>query len=216
MKIVIEGSIAVSFVLLGYIAMCRYLYPLQKKIVLNKNGVLYLAANIIACTLLLALFSIVYTQGELIHQIKLLILVEMIFPMAAIDYKLHKIPNRFILAALGVRGVIYIAEFILTPKRIVTILADGFIAMAIICTFFLLVLLVMKNSIGMGDIKLFAVMALYQGLWGAVNSIFFSLVAAFFLSLGLLISRKKSRKDTIAFGPGILVGTILGISLSGI
>lgn len=216
MKIVIEGSIAVSFVLLGYIAMCRYLYSAQKKIVLNKNGVLYLAANIIACTLLLALFSTVYTQGELIHQIKLLILVEMIFPMAAIDYKLHKIPNRFILAALGVRGVIYIAEFILTPQRIVTILADGFIAMAIICTFFLLVLLVMKNSIGMGDIKLFAVMALYQGLWGAVNSIFFSLVAAFFLSLGLLISRKKSRKDTIAFGPGILVGTILGISLSGI
>lgn len=63
--------------------------------------------------------------------------------------------------------------------------------------------------------KLFAVMGLYQGLWGAVNSVFFSLLASFVVSVALLISKKKGRKDTISFGPSILIGTIAAIGLAG-
>jgi leader peptidase (prepilin peptidase)/N-methyltransferase len=32
----------------------------------------------------------------------------------------------------------------------------------------------------------------------------------------LLISKKKKRKDSISFGPSILLGTIIAIGLSGI
>ena len=109
----------------------------------------------------------------------------------------------------------YIPEFISSPATGFLILKDNLVGAAVIGIFFFLLFLVFKNSIGMGDIKLFAVMGLYQGLWGAVNSVFFSLVVSFVLSVGLLITRKKGRKDTIPFGPSILIGTAIAIGLAG-
>ena len=77
-------------------------------------------------------------------------------------------------------------------------------------------LLIFRNSIGMGDVKLFALMGLYQGLWGAFNAVFFSFVVSFVAAVALLATRKKNRKDVIPFGPSVLLGTILAVSLSGI
>ena len=79
----------------------------------------------------------------------------------------------------------------------------------------MVLLLAFKNSIGMGDIKLFAVMGLYQGLWGVINSVFFSLAASFVISIAFLITKKKGRKDSIAFAPSIFVGTVVAICLAG-
>ena len=90
--------------------------------------------------------------------------------------------------------VLYIAELVFSPSTVLDSLKDGVIGAAVIGLFFLLISLVFKNSMGMGDIKLFALMGLYQGLWGAFNSVFFSLLVSFFLALGLLISKKKKRR----------------------
>ncbi|NLJ15657.1 MAG: hypothetical protein GX346_00795 [Clostridiales bacterium] len=144
-----------------------------------------------------------------------MVLVLIIFPIAAIDLKLQKIPNCFILSALVIRGLIYIAEFIISVPAAFSTLKDGFLGAIILGGFFLLLLLIFKNSIGMGDIKLFVVMGLYQGLWGAINSVFFSLIVSFFISISLLIGKKKGRKDTIPFGPSVLLGIIIAIALSG-
>lgn len=68
----------------------------------------------------------------------------------------------------------------------------------------------------MGDIKLFALMGLYQGLFGVFNSVFFSLIVSFFISIILLILKRKNRKDVIPFGPSIYAGTVVGIFLTGL
>ena len=166
--------------------------------------------------MLVALFNTIYVSHSIIHQLKLLVLIDSILPMAAVDYKKHKIPNPFLIVSLVLCMVLYIAELVFSPSTVLDSLKDGVIGAAVIGLFFLLISLIFKNSMGMGDIKLFALMGLYQGLWGAFNSVFFSLLVSFFLALGLLISKKKKRKDSISFGPSILLGTIIAIGLSGI
>lgn len=219
---IVAADIVWSVILLavGYVSACYYLNGVRwdarntAVLRLTRNKVIYLCFGAVAMTALTVLFQTVYELLPL-TQIKLLTLVAVILPMAAVDLRWKKIPNQFILAALALRALLLIAEFILSPSAAWPALKDGVLGAAVIGAFFLLLLLLFKNSIGMGDIKLFAVMGLYQGLWGAVNSVFFSLLASFLLSVTLLISKKKGRKDTISFGPSILLGTIIAIGLAG-
>lgn len=220
MTIIVEIGMSMILVAAGYIYVCFYLNKekvnVQKTKVfrLTRNKIVYLIGGICSIACLIILFEKFYTLS-LIQNIKLLSLVLVMLPIAAIDFRLQKIPNQLVIAAVAIRGVIYIAEFSSSSTKAFSTLKDNAIGALIIGMFFLLLLLVFKNSIGMGDIKLFAVMGLYQGLWGAVNSVFFSLVVSFVISIVLLITRKKGRKDSISFGPSILLGTIIAIGLTG-
>ena len=147
--------------------------------------------------------------------INLLSLALLILPVAAIDSKLQKIPNIFLLVGLIVRGLYLAIYFIQDVSAAWSLTKDSLLGCIIIGFFFLILLFVFKNSVGMGDIKLFALMGLYQGLWGVINSVFFSLTVSFFLSVMLLITKKKGRKDTISFGPSIYLGTIIAICMAG-
>jgi prepilin signal peptidase PulO-like enzyme (type II secretory pathway) len=74
---------------------------------------------------------------------------------------------------------------------------------------------IIRNSIGFGDMKLFLVMGLLlgtRGIWGAV---FLSLIVIFFISVFALITKRKSRKDLIPFGPALVIGTYLAVYLTG-
>lgn len=220
MTIAIDIILSLILIFIGYISVCYYLNNIAwisiNLTVLrpSKNKIIYLSLEILTVAFIIVLFQAVY-KLDAISQIKLLVLVLIIFPIAAIDLKLQKIPNCFILSALVIRGLIYIAEFIISVPAAFSTLKDGFLGAIILGGFFLLLLLIFKNSIGMGDIKLFVVMGLYQGLWGAINSVFFSLIVSFFISISLLIGKKKGRKDTIPFGPSVLLGIIIAIALSG-
>lgn len=193
MRIIIETVISLVLMCTGYVGTCVYLkngtikkFNKSDIAIDSKSKVIYIVFAVLKSICIVALFNTIYVSHSIIHQLKLLVLIDSILPMAAVDYKKHKIPNPFLIVSLVLCMVLYIAE------------------------------LVFKNSMGMGDIKLFALMGLYQGLWGAFNSVFFSLLVSFFLALGLLISKKKKRKDSISFGPSILLGTIIAIGLSGI
>ena len=94
-------------------------------------------------------------------------------------------------------------------KRDLVIAAGALLLASVLCA------LCLRNSIGFGDMKLFLVMGLMlslDGIWGAV---FLSLVASFFISGYLIITKKKTRKDAIPFGPAIAIGTYLSVCLSG-
>ncbi len=220
MIIFINILLSVIFITFGYLFVCQYFNEAGKDILnaeifrLNKNRVIYLGVNIISSIFLIFLFEMVYAMSE-IQQIKLLSLVLLIFPMAAIDLEVHKIPNKLIIIALGLRVVIYMIEWIMDKASAVITIKVDLLGAGIIGTFFLVLLLVFKNSIGMGDVKLFTVMGLYQGLSGVINSVFYSLVVSFIVAVILLMSKKKKRTDNIPFGPSILVGTIVAISLTG-
>lgn len=222
MMIAIIIGVSILFGFLGYIYTCCYLnktkwsFANRSVLKITRNKILFLSAEIIAIGILLLMFQTIY-HLQMIAQIKLISLISILFPIAAIDLRLQKIPNKLLLIALIVRGLIFLVECILSLSNAMTIFKDSLIGAFVIAAFFLLILLIFKNSIGMGDIKLFAMMGLYQGFLGAATSVFFSLFISSVISAFLLITRKKkSRKDTIPLGPSILIGTILAMGLTGI
>lgn len=175
----------------------------------------YFAMVAITCFIFILLFQTLYVDTTLLHQAKLLTLILILFPTALVDYKVQLIPNDFMLGALIMRVLFFAIELFISPSLIWTNLKDGIVAAVVIAGFFLIIHVLFKNSIGLGDVKLFAIIGLYQGIWGATNAVFFSLLVSFFLSVVLLILKKVTKKDAISFAPSILLGTIISILLSG-
>ncbi len=160
--------------------------------------------------------ELIYKNSLLTWNIKLLVLTGIIFPAAFIDYKEHIIPNKIIGSAILLRIVIWIIEAFIDVEKFLSVLKGDIIASVIIVVFFFLCSLIVKNGIGMGDVKLMGIMALYQGLTGIMSSLFFSMLVAFVEAIVLLITHKKNRKDAIAFAPAVLVGTILAVAMTGL
>ena len=180
----------------------------------SRNRLLYIAFGIVATGALISLFTLLY-KLDTVTQVKLLTLVTVLLPAAVVDLREHRIPNKLLLAGLIARVLILGVEYIIDYKEAWGTTKDALLGAAIIGAFFLIIMLIFKNSIGMGDVKITALIGLYQGVWGMVNSLFFSLVVSFFTAIVLLITKKKSKKDTIAFGPSLLLGTVIAMGLSG-
>ncbi len=176
---------------------------------------LFLTVMCLAMVGISVLFVAIYKENPLIFSIKRICLLCLLWPIAYIDCKTYRIPNAFLLLGLLYRAVLLGIELLLYGQELAPTLiseavaAGGLFAASLLCT------LVIKNSIGFGDIKLFFVMGLMLGLEGILGAVFFSLVASFVFSVFLLLTKKKSKKDVIPFGPCILIGTYLSVFLSG-
>ena len=164
--------------------------------------------------LLANLITYIY-DGSVVINVKLMILVSMMWPIAYIDFKKKKIPNDILKIMLIARAIILVPELILlgnVAHRLFSMLIAT-VAVLVAC---ILCCLIVKGAIGMGDVKLFGVMALYLGLEGIWTAIFCALVVSFFIAVFSLITKKVKRKDNIPLAPAILIGTYLSIFLTGI
>ena len=108
------------------------------------------------------------------------------------------------------------AELVKNTERVFPDVKNSVVAAAVVFVICILCKCLIKNGIGMGDIKLFMVMGLLQGISGMSGAIFMSMIVAFFGSVGMLIFKKKTRKDNISFGPFILIGTTISMFLAGV
>lgn len=174
---------------------------------------------IVACIVMVGLtfmFVYMYKDNTILANAKLITLVAILFTVTFTDYKRQIIPNKVIATGILVRFVYAVIEFLTMGKAFFQILKSDLFSLIFVAILLFLGVILIKNGIGMGDIKLFSVMGLYQGIAGLISSLFFSLIIAFFAAIGMLITRKKSRKDSMAFAPFVLLGTILSIYLTGI
>lgn len=221
MIIIIEILLSAILLAIGYVASCFYLNNIKwkepdfKACALDKERITYILISTVIGIYLIYILCF-YRKTDVITQILITCLVYTLLPAAAVDYKVKKIPNQFLLASLIVRLAIYVVEFVQDVPTAIFGLKEDVLGAVIMGAFFFMISLIFKNSIGMGDVKLFALMGLYQGLSGVINSIFFSLVASFFVAVFLLLTKKKSRSDSIPFGPCILLGTLMALRLSGV
>lgn len=145
--------------------------------------------------------------------LKYLFLSSLLLVAAFIDLDHMIIPNRLVLAGLAAG-----AAFIPATGEITALNALGGAASA--SGFLLMLNIVTRGGMGMGDVKLAAVIGLFLG-WPLTA---LALFAAFLLGgLGgvlLIMSGKKKRKDPIPFGPflsaGAFVGFMWGRDLAGL
>lgn len=183
--------------------------------VITKSMVIYSVIMVVVTIAASVLFCTLYKDNSLLTSIKRMALLCVLWPIAYIDFRSYRIPNVFILLGLSCRVVIFPFELLFDSDEVWTTLLSDVIAAAALFLAALLCSLCIKNSIGYGDIKLFIVMGLLLGLTGIWSAIFLALILSFIASLYLLITKKKGRKDTIPFGPALVIGTYLSVCLSG-
>ena len=182
----------------------------------SKKIVYIYSAIMIIITLGVSLLMItLYRENTIWTNVKCMALLCVMWPIALVDFKTYRIPNEFIIQGIVARVLIFPFELIFSENGVWQILLSEVIAAVALLVAALLCALVIKHSIGFGDMKLFVVMGLLLSLNGIWSAIFLSLIVSFIISAFLLITKRKTRKDTIPFGPALVIGTFLSICLTG-
>lgn len=181
-----------------------------------KSKFIIFAIVMLVCNVALVItIGRVYTDHTLLYTLKRVGLLGLLWIIAPIDYKYKRIPNRFLLVGVAFRGVILIGELLFEREFLLGYILSEIIAMAGIIIITFLCNILVKNSLGAGDIKLMLLMAACLDMAGAASSLFCSMLVSFFAAVFLLATKKKERKDTIPFGPCILLGTFISVFLIG-
>lgn len=161
------------------------------------------------------LFCTIYKDNSILLSMKRLALLTLLWPIAYIDFKSYRIPNAFIGVGLVYRVILFPFELFLESDLVwMTLISEVIAALALLLAAFLCGVCI-KDSIGFGDMKLFIIMGLMLSLDVIWSAIFLALIVSFFVSAYLLLTKKKTRKDVIPFGPAIVIGTYLTVCLSG-
>ena len=131
--------------------------------------------------------------------------VTMLVPVAFIDLDHRIIPNR-ILAPFAVLAVALVAlvDAGSLPEHLIAAVAAG--------GFFFIVVLAYPAGMGMGDVKLAAVMGLYLGR--AVAPALFVALFTGVLVGGVIMARKgtkEGRKTAVPFGPFLALGGLVAV-----
>lgn len=136
--------------------------------------------------------------------LKLIILVTTGIYIMYWDFKEHRIPNKVnILILLSGIGVTFI-EYNLWLDHLLGFLVLGS---------FMLLLTVLTNGFGLGDIKYIYSFALLLGLKQGLSALVIGILIGGLVSGVLLLLKKVNKKDHIAYGPYLVLGTWLSFLL---
>lgn len=170
----------------------------------------------ILLTILIAVFlPKFYPENSIWTDIRCVTLLSVIWPVAYIDFKTLRIPNLFVIYGLVCRIIILVFEIFLGNADVWRNLLSGAIAAAALLLSAIFCALLVKNGIGFGDMKLLALLGLMLGLDGIWSAMLFALLISFVVAVFVLVTRKKTRKDEIPFGPALVLGAYLSICLTG-
>lgn len=216
MKYLIEILFAMLSAFVGIFSYCSYTYELKAKECLNriKDEKLLILVELVLSIFTLIILNIIFDES-MSNYFKAQSLLSILIPIALVDKAKHIIPNKLLIVLLVERAVCLILDFTLFEEHAGLHALGCLITAAIIYVLFLAMQFITKNSIGGGDVKLFAVIGLYLNAYEGIRCLLYSFIVSFFVSVFLLITKKKNRKDELAFGPILLVGFLLKIVLTG-
>jgi leader peptidase (prepilin peptidase)/N-methyltransferase len=126
--------------------------------------------------------------------------------LAAIDVRCLRLPDRLV-AALA---VVVVVPLTLTGDAGRAFLAGGLVGLG-----YLLLALLPGGGLGLGDVKLAAVLAFLLGFvgWPAVGV---GVIAPHLINgpiaLALLVRRRAGRRSALPFGPALLAGALLAVA----
>nr|WP_063745288.1 A24 family peptidase [Parafrankia sp. EUN1f] len=132
--------------------------------------------------------------------------------LAAVDLRVHRLPDRIVLPSYAVLAALLVVPTVGegTPDRLLRALLAGFAAWLAYGVLYLLP----GSGLGRGDVKTAGLLGLALG-WLGWPAVALWLVAATMTAgitaLTLLILRRVSRRDPIAYGPFLLIGALVAV-----
>lgn len=142
--------------------------------------------------------------GISIGFLKSAVLAGLLVIISFVDFYSRTIPDYMVISALAA-GIIF---SIISGASIVDMLLGMLCGGGI-----LLLLSLIPNSIGGGDIKLMFALGSFLGLNKTLYAVMFGFIAASVIGLTLIIFRFKSRKDYIPFGPFLSLGSFISLMI---
>ena len=130
-----------------------------------------------------------------------------------IDVNEKRIPNKILAALILIRTFILVLESIAFGGYGLSILFSAAMGGLAGGGMFLLVYLLSRGGIGMGDVKLFAVLGLYMGIGSIFIVVFFTVMSSAIYSVIMLIRRKIKLKEEIPYAPFVMIGVVLSMVL---
>lgn len=179
----------------------------------DKRLLCFISAFILIC--LTATEQIALYDLPIITACKNVLLLAGLAFFAYTDFEGHRIPNRIVVIMLITRAVFYVAELIYYGSDFWEKLGSSMLSLSLALVFFVVGVVGLKNAIGMGDIKLLIVLGLYLGFYCTFSAVFFGLIILFFEAVILLIMKKKTKSDAIAFAPALFIGALITIAMTG-
>ncbi len=141
-----------------------------------------------------------------------LVLTGALVALAVIDFETYLLPNRIVypltvvmlaLLALGTAADSNLDDYL-----------RGLVAGVIAFAIFFVLHLVSPRSMGFGDVKLAFVLGLFLGYlgWGElVLGLFLGFLYGAVIGVGLIVTRLRTRRDHVPFGPFLAAGTLTAI-----
>lgn len=134
--------------------------------------------------------------------------------LLVIDARTHRLPNRLVLPTLAGAFVLVVVDAIATADRAPLVRATA--GMLVLACFYALLRLASRGGVGGGDVKLAALIGLVLA-WHGWSHLLVGAAAAFVLgalyALVLMAMRRARGSTRIAFGPWMIMGTVLGLAI---
>ena len=173
--------------------------------------------QILALALLLTLADTVtvwrlfLTVHDPLNLLKLSLALVILTGCACVDGVEHRIPN-FLSGTLALSALALLAAGFLTGQTgAFGYLQSSLFAAAVTAACLVVGAVLSHQGIGAGDIKLLAALGLMGGVTIVGGTIFFAMLPCALVSAGLLITKKKTMREAIPFGPFLLIGYMLTI-----
>ena len=177
-----------------------------------KENYLVILANAILYAIILHTFGIQTTFVANLELIKYLILTPMLISVFVIDLKLRIIPNRLNLTIFETGLILAFLGGLFNTAITINMLL-GMLAGSVIFVVITLIgkLILGKDSIGLGDVKLMGALGLYFGLTNIIAISIVSFFIAAIFSIVLLIIKVKKPDEHMSFGPFIVIASVISI-----
>jgi leader peptidase (prepilin peptidase)/N-methyltransferase len=132
--------------------------------------------------------------------------------LTLIDLRHHLLPDRVVLPAIAAGAVLLAVAGAIEGHAAAAVRAG--VAAVLLFAVFLVLALIAPSGLGMGDVKLAALVGLYLG-WLGWHVVVLGAAAGFVvqavLALVLLATRRVGLKGELPFGPAMLLGAALAV-----
>lgn len=179
---------------------------------LSKRGIQLLASlTAVICIAAAVVFSLLIDEDVLnsCALIRIVSLFCVTVYCAYIDFRLYIIPNKLLLIALCVTTASYIAEAFLYADTFAYMLLQGLLGCTVCFIIFFLGRLMSRRGMGMGDIKLAALIGLTAGLDSSLGVLLWSVALAAVTGIVMIAAKKAKIKTKLAMAPFFCAGLLV-------